>query len=170
MACVPCVSTTFFQPAWSGSHLYSAHRGTVRSGLGESVLLALVGFPVWDCRSLAFCTFSIAYFRWFVKRFFQTFLIFLRGAGWATTPTLPPSRLARFVPCGLLPVLCDYSIADEVGNCNRQNAQITGFLHTHLCTLYILTKLLAAWYNGNSALDARRRAANFSTLFAFCQA
>ena len=32
LAFVSCVSTTFFQPAWSGSHLYPAHRNTVRSG------------------------------------------------------------------------------------------------------------------------------------------
>lgn len=163
MACVSCVSTTFFQPAWSGSHLYSANRNTLRSGHWESVLLALVGAPLWGCRSLAFCTLSIPYFRWFVKRFFQTFLIFFRGGGVGDDPTLPPSRLARFVPCGLLPVLCDYSIADRITDCNRQNAQNTGFLHPHLCALYILTKLLAAWYNGNSAQGARRRAANFST-------
>ena len=67
MAYVSCVSPTLFQPVESGSHLYSAHRNTMRSGLGESVLLALVGFPVWDCRSLAFCTFSIAYFGEFVN-------------------------------------------------------------------------------------------------------
>ena len=30
-ACVSCVSTTFFQPAWSGSHLYPANRNTLRS-------------------------------------------------------------------------------------------------------------------------------------------
>ncbi len=64
----------------------------------------------------------------------------------------------------------NYSIANGCPNCNRQNTQITGFLHLHLCALYILTKLLAAWYNGNSAQDARPRAANYSTLFALCQA
>ena len=64
----------------------------------------------------------------------------------------------------------NYSIANGCPNCNRQNTQITGFLHPHLCALYILTKLLAAWYNGNSAQDARPRAANYSTLFALCQA
>jgi hypothetical protein len=32
VAFVSCVSSTFFQPARSGSHLYSAHRNTVRSG------------------------------------------------------------------------------------------------------------------------------------------
>ena len=161
MACVPCVSTTFFQPAWSGSHLYSAHRGTVRSGLGESVLLALVGFPVWDCRSLAFCTFSIPYFRRFVKRFFR---IFSSASTITTVGELsaePPGRLHS------PPDINYYSrfYADY----NRQNAQITGILRPHLCALYILTKLLAAWYNGNSAQDARRRAANYSTFSAFCQ-
>ena len=37
-ACVSCVSATFFQPARSGSHLYSAHRNTVRSGHRDLVL------------------------------------------------------------------------------------------------------------------------------------
>jgi hypothetical protein len=52
-------------------------------------------------------------------------------------------------------------------DCNRQNTQITGFFHPHLCALYILTKLLAVWYNGNSAQDARPRAAIIAHLFDF---
>ena len=43
VAFVSCVSPTFFQPAGSGSHLYPAHRNTVRSDHGAEVLLALVG-------------------------------------------------------------------------------------------------------------------------------
>ena len=47
LAFVSCVSTTFFQPAWSGSHLYPAHRNTVRSGHGVKGLTDSRGsFPL----------------------------------------------------------------------------------------------------------------------------
>jgi len=52
VACVSCVSATFFQPVRSGSHLYTANRNTLRSGHRELDLLALVGTPLWGCRSL----------------------------------------------------------------------------------------------------------------------
>lgn len=85
---------------------------------------------------------------------FQTFFKFFHLAFWRLAP-LPWDN---------------YSIAQGCMDCNRQNTQITGFLHPHLCALYILTKLLAAWYNGNSASHARARAANYSTLSTICQA
>lgn len=43
VAFVSCVSSTFFQPARSGSHLYTANRNTLRSVHRVEVLLALVG-------------------------------------------------------------------------------------------------------------------------------
>ena len=47
MAFVSCVSPTFFQPAGSGSHLYPAHRNTVRSGHGVKGLTDSRGsFPL----------------------------------------------------------------------------------------------------------------------------
>ena len=47
MACVSCVSPTFFQPVGSGSHLYPAHRNTVRSGHGVEGLTDSRGsFPL----------------------------------------------------------------------------------------------------------------------------
>ena len=68
MAFVSCVSSTFFQPARSGSHLYPAHRNTVRSGHQAEVLRTLVGHSLWDCLALAFCTLIVSYFKGFVKR------------------------------------------------------------------------------------------------------
>ena len=43
VAFVSCVSSTFFQPARSGSHLYTANRNTLRSVHRVEDLLALVG-------------------------------------------------------------------------------------------------------------------------------
>ena len=73
LAFVSCVSSTFFQPARSGSHLYSAHRNTMRSGHGAEVLLTLVGLSLWDCLALSFCTLIVSHFKGFVKRFFELF-------------------------------------------------------------------------------------------------
>ena len=42
-------------------------------------------------------------------------------------------------------------IAHPVVDCNRQNAQIAGFLFFVFCTTFSLDKLLGPWYNGNSA-------------------
>ena len=44
LAFVSCVSPTFFQPVGSGSHLYSAHRNTVRSGHGVEGLTDSRGY------------------------------------------------------------------------------------------------------------------------------
>ena len=65
---VSCVIPYYFNRRGTGSHLYTAHTNTVRSGHWESVLLAHVGFPVWDCRSLAFCTLIVSHSKGFVKR------------------------------------------------------------------------------------------------------
>ena len=47
LACVSCVSPTLFQPVRSGSHLYPAHRNTVRSGHGVEGLTDSRGsFPL----------------------------------------------------------------------------------------------------------------------------
>ena len=47
VAFVSCVSPTLFQPTGSGSHLYSAHRNTVRSGHGVKGLTDSRGsFPL----------------------------------------------------------------------------------------------------------------------------
>ena len=47
MAFVSCVSPTLFQPVGSGSHLYPAHRNTVRSGHGVEGLTDSRGsFPL----------------------------------------------------------------------------------------------------------------------------
>ena len=74
MAFVSCVSSTFFQPARSGSHLYSAHRNTVRSGHQVMVLHTLVGIRhLRGCLTLAFCTLIVSHFKGFVKRFFELF-------------------------------------------------------------------------------------------------
>jgi hypothetical protein len=101
-----------------------------------------------------YCIFIVPHRERIVKTFFKLFSSFFHLAFWRLAP-LPWDN---------------YSIANGYPNCNRQNTQITGFLHPHLCALYILTKLLAAWYNGNSAQGARPRAANYSTLSIICQA
>ena len=47
VACVSCVSATFFQPVRSGSHLYTANRNTLRSGHGVEGLTDSRGsFPL----------------------------------------------------------------------------------------------------------------------------
>ena len=73
MAFVSCVSSTFFQPARSGSHLYSANRNTLRSGHGAKVLLTLVGTRSLGRLALSFCTLIVSHFKGFVKRFFTFF-------------------------------------------------------------------------------------------------
>ena len=64
---------SFLQRNGSGSHLYSAHLHTVRSGHGAEVLLTLVGLSLWDCLALSFCTLIVSHFKGFVKRFFKLF-------------------------------------------------------------------------------------------------
>ena len=69
LAFVSCVSPTLFQPVGSGSHLYPAHRNTVRSGHRTQVLRTLVGHSLWDCLALSFCTLIVSHFKGFVKGF-----------------------------------------------------------------------------------------------------
>ena len=74
MAFVSCVSSTFFQPARSGSHLYSAHRNTVRSGHQVMVLHTLVGIRhLRGCLTLTFCTLIVSQLGRFVKGFLKNF-------------------------------------------------------------------------------------------------
>ena len=54
-------------------------------------------------------------------------------------------------PCGLLSLTDKGIIAHPVADCNRQNAQIAGFLFFVFCATFPLDKLLGPWYNGNSA-------------------
>ena len=42
-------------------------------------------------------------------------------------------------------------ITHPIVDCNRQNAQIAGFLFFVFCATFPLDKLLGPWYNGNSA-------------------
>lgn len=80
VAFVSCVSSTFFQPARSGSHLYSAHRNTVRSGHQVMVLHTLVGIRhLRGCLTLAFCTCIIAHIRLLVKYFFEKSQFYFLG-------------------------------------------------------------------------------------------
>lgn len=72
MACVSCVSATFFQPVRSGSHLYTANRNTLRSVHWELDLLALVGTPLWGCRSLTLC-FYYSTLNWICQEVFYIF-------------------------------------------------------------------------------------------------
>ena len=70
VAFVSCVSSTFFQPARSGSHLYTANRNTLRSGHRVMVLHTLVGIRhLRGCLTLAFCTLIVSHFKGFVKGF-----------------------------------------------------------------------------------------------------
>ena len=78
LAFVSCVSPTLFQPAGSGSHLYPAHRNTVRSGHRAQVLRTLVGHSLWDCLALSFCTLIVSQLGRFVKGFFGSSQRFLR--------------------------------------------------------------------------------------------
>ena len=73
VACVSCVSATFFQPVRSGSHLYPAHRNTVRSDHREQVLLTLVGLSLCGTAFPSPLELSITHLAWFVKRFFELF-------------------------------------------------------------------------------------------------
>lgn len=43
--------------------------------------------------------------------------------------------------------LSDYILTYRVINCNRQNAQKIGFLKNIFCSLFLLTKMAAVWYN-----------------------
>ena len=92
-ACVSCVSTTFFQPAWSGSHLYTANRNTLRSGHWDSVLLALVGSPLCGVAVPSPVGFIIAHFVPLVKRvspFFLKIVIFKWTPIMGGRPFAPP--------------------------------------------------------------------------------
>ena len=104
-AFVSCVSSTFFQSARSGSHLYPAHRNTVRSGHRVMVLHTLVGIRhLRGCLTLAFCAFIIAHSWLFVKHFFVKSYIFSRRYLTRTSPkengreSPSPSQLDTIAP------------------------------------------------------------------------
>jgi hypothetical protein len=103
----------------------------------------------------------------FVKNFFLFFFLTL-GLGFPLPCIHIVSHLGAFVkrffnffsvvavarphpPCGLLSLTDKGIIAHPVADCNRQNAQIAGFLFFVFCATFPLDKLLGPWYNGNSA-------------------
>ena len=63
------ISATWFQPARSGSHLYSAPLHPVRSDHGTKVLLALMGTRSLGRPALPFCTLIVSQLGRFVKGF-----------------------------------------------------------------------------------------------------
>ena len=67
------ISATWFQPARSGSHLYSAPLYPVRSRtLSSRSYMTLVGQPLLsDCLASLFCILIISHYWWFVKTFFS---------------------------------------------------------------------------------------------------
>jgi hypothetical protein len=64
---------------------------------------------------------------------------------------------------------CSYSIPHLHTKCNRQNAQNWEFYKRNFCANFLLTNCVGCGIMVNSALDIRRRAANYTTLFGFCQ-
>ena len=62
---------------------------------------------------------------------------------WEATPRPSTGELVPLTDKGI--------IAHPVADCNRQNAQIAGFLFFVFCATFPLDKLLGPWYNGNSA-------------------
>ena len=69
------ISATLFQPARSGSHLYSAPLYPVRSRtLSSRSYMTLVGQPLLSgCLASLICILIISHFKGFVKRFFTFF-------------------------------------------------------------------------------------------------
>ena len=185
VACVSCVSATFFQPVRSGSHLYSAHRNTVRSrtlstrsyrlswvfpfgtallpslcfyystlgGVCQEVFeisfkgLFLLGVPytlgvLWTPLDFSYI---VPHIGRFVKGFF-TFFFEPAGRSLTLRPTRNGGRVCTASP------LDNNSISHLFSNCNRQNAQIRDFYFLVFCATFLLTKLVAVWYNKISRL------------------
>ena len=83
------------------------------------------------------CIHIVSHLGAFVKRFFNFFSVVV---------------VARpHPPCGLLSLSDKGIIAHPIADCNRQNAQIAGFLFFVFCAIFPLDKLLGPWYKGNSA-------------------
>ena len=80
VAYVSCVSATFFQPVRSGSHLYSAHRNTVRSRTLSSRAYSLSwASTLWWLPCFPLCAFIIAHSWLFVKHFFEKSQFYFLG-------------------------------------------------------------------------------------------
>ena len=93
VAFVSCVSSTFFQPARSGSHLYTANRNTLRSGHRVMVLHTLVGIRhLRGCLTLAFCTLIVSQLGRFVKGFFYFFRDFFSRPSFCGSFPIPTLR------------------------------------------------------------------------------
>ena len=74
LAFVSCVSPTLFQPVGSGSHLYSAHRNTMRSRTLSARTYSLSWAPTFcGCLASLICVLIITQLRWFVKTLFDFF-------------------------------------------------------------------------------------------------
>ena len=87
------------------------------------------------------CIHIVSHLGAFVKGFFTFFFRFRLTTHRGVTP---------LGDCIHLPLTLQI-IAHPVADCNRQNAQIAGFLFFVFCATFPLDKLLGPWYNGNSA-------------------
>lgn len=161
VAFVSCVSSTFFQPARSGSHLYSAHRNTVRSGHQVMVLHTLVGIRhLRGCLTLAFCTLIVSQLGWFVKGFLEIFSrkFVSRMVGSTQLPRTvrPPEgsqRLGGSLP--LTSLVYHRPPQKSTGNV----AQIRDFVGCLFCSFCLLTNWLGCGIMEIRGQDNRGRAA-----------
>ena len=82
---------------------------------------------------------------------------------WEATPRPSTGELVPLTDKGI--------IAHPVADCNRQNAQIAGFLFFVFCATFPLDKLLAAWYNRKfgraHSRPGRRKSKTFLQSLAF---
>ena len=161
VAFVSCVSSTFFQPARSGSHLYSAHRNTVRSGHQVMVLHTLVGIRhLRGCLTLAFCTLIVSQLGRFVKGFLEIFSrkFVSRMVGSTQLPrTVRPPEGSQLLGGSLPLTSLVYHRPSQKSTGNV--VQIRDFSWQLFCSFCLLTNWLGCGIMEIRGQDSRGRAA-----------
>ena len=130
--------------------------------MGLKVLPTLVGLSLWDCLALAFCTLIVSQLGRFVKGFLEIIFkkVACRKVGSYTASANSSTPSVGFPTPEVFPPLDTNILSHLDADYKMEYCTIVGFIICASLCDFLLDKLLAVWYNGNSRAShpgARRR-------------